>query len=133
MANTSIVYVKINSQLKNDVDKILENLGISPSLLIQMLYIQIKLTKRIPFEIKLPKSIDELTREDLNYELLKGFNDIESGKVKTSNEVDEIINELEKLKIYEEIIEGLVDVEEGKTIDGPKALMKLKEKYSLNN
>ena len=133
MVNTSIVYVKINSQLKNDVDKILDNLGISPSLLIQMLYIQIKLTKRIPFEIKLPKSIDELTREELNYELLKRLNDIENGKVKTSNEVDEIINEQEKLKIYEEIIEGLVDVVEGKTIDGPKVLMKLREKYSVNN
>ena len=96
MANTATVYARIEPQLKNDVDKILSNLGVTPSSLIQMLYSQIKLTNSIPFDIKMPKNnifIDELTQEELNYELLKGINDIEKGNVKSSDEVDKILKE----------------------------------------
>ena len=96
MANTATVYARIEPQLKNDVDKILSNLGVTPSSLIQMLYSQIKLTNSIPFEIKMPKNnifIDELTKDELNYELLKGINDIERGNVKSATEVDKILKE----------------------------------------
>ena len=96
MANTATVYARIEPQLKNDVDKILNNLGVSPSSLIQMLYSQIKLTNSIPFEIKIPKNnifVDELTKDELNYELLKGINDIEKGNVKSADEVDLILKE----------------------------------------
>lgn len=40
---------------------------------------------------------------------------------------------LEKIEMYESILAGLSNAEEGKTINGPKALMKLREKYSVNN
>jgi len=96
MANTATVYARIEPQLKEEVDKILNNLGVTPSSLIQMLYSQIKLTNSIPFEIKMPKNsifIDELTKDDINYELLKGINDIEKGNVKTADEVDKILKE----------------------------------------
>ena len=96
MANTATVYARIEPQLKEEVDKILNNLGVTPSSLIQMLYSQIKLTNSIPFEIKMPKNsifIDELTKDDINYELLKGINDIEKGNVKTGDEVDKILKE----------------------------------------
>ncbi len=52
MANRATVYARIEPKLKEDVDKILNNLGVTPSSLIQMLYSQIKLTNSIPFEIK---------------------------------------------------------------------------------
>ena len=61
-----------------------------------MLYSQIKLTNSIPFEIKMPKNsifIDELTKDELDYELLKGINDIEKGNVKSADEVDKILKE----------------------------------------
>lgn len=96
MANTATVYARIEPQLKADVDKILENLGVTPSSLIQMLYSQIKLTNGIPFEVKMPKRnifIDDLTNDELNYELLKGINDIKNGDIKTSEEVDMILKE----------------------------------------
>ena len=94
MANTATVYARIEPKLKDEVDKILNDLGVTPSSLIQMLYSQIKLTKSIPFEVKLPRNsilIDELTKDEFNYELLKGINDIEKGNVKTIDEVDEIL------------------------------------------
>lgn len=96
MANTATVYARIEPKLKEDVDSILNELGVTPSSLIQMLYSQIKLTKRIPFDISIPKKsifIEDLTKEELNYELLKGISDIENNNVKSSDEVDKILKD----------------------------------------
>jgi addiction module RelB/DinJ family antitoxin len=96
MSNTATVYARIEPKLKEDVDSILNELGVTPSSLIQMLYSQIKLTKRIPFDISIPKKsifIEDLTKEELNYELLKGVSDIENNNVKSSVEVDKILKD----------------------------------------
>jgi addiction module RelB/DinJ family antitoxin len=96
VANTATVYARIEPKLKEDVDSILNELGVTPSSLIQMLYSQIKLTKRIPFDISIPKKsifIEDLTKEELNYELLKGISDIENNNVKSSDEVDKILKD----------------------------------------
>ena len=73
MANTATVYARIDPELKEDVENILSQLGVTPSSLVQMLYKQIRLTKSIPFGIKLPAgkvlSLDELSTEELNVEL----------------------------------------------------------------
>ena len=95
MANTAAVYARIDPNLKKDVETILQELQVTPSSLIQMLYAQIKLTKGIPFEITLPKRkpifIDELSSDDLNIELQKGYKDILEGKVHSVEEVDAIL------------------------------------------
>lgn len=96
MSNTATVYARIEPKLKEDVDSILKELGVTPSSLIQMLYSQIKLTKRIPFDISIPKKsifIEDLTKEELNYELLKGVSDIENNNVKSFDEVDKILKD----------------------------------------
>jgi addiction module RelB/DinJ family antitoxin len=96
VSNTATVYARIEPKLKEDVDSILKELGVTPSSLIQMLYSQIKLTKRIPFDISIPKKsifIEDLTKEELNYELLKGVSDIENNNVKSSDEVDKILKD----------------------------------------
>lgn len=95
MANTATVYARIDPELKADVEDILSQLGLTPSSVVQMLYSQIKLTKSIPFEIKLPinkpLSVDELTTEQLNAELQKAYDSILAGKVHSVSEVDEIM------------------------------------------
>ena len=77
MANTAAVYARIEPELKTEVEGILAQLGVTPSAVVQMIYSQIKMTKSIPFDIKLPTrkplAIDELTSEQLNAELQKGF------------------------------------------------------------
>jgi addiction module RelB/DinJ family antitoxin len=96
VANTATVYARIEPKLKEEVDSILNELGVTPSSLIQMLYSQIKLTKRIPFDISIPKKsifIEDLTKEELNYELLKGVSDIENNNVKSSAQVDKILKD----------------------------------------
>lgn len=77
MANTAVVYARIDPTLKKDVDKILATLGITPSSLIQMMYSEIKLTKRVPLSLsaipKKPLYVEELTEEELANELRKGL------------------------------------------------------------
>ena len=96
MANTATVYARIEPELKTDVEGILSQLGLTPSAVIQMLYSHIKLTKGIPFEIKLPSrkplSLDELTTEQLNAELQKGFDSIQAGRMYSVDEVDAIMH-----------------------------------------
>ena len=52
MANTSVLYARIDTELKDNAEKILLLLGISPSSAIQMLYSQIVLQNGMPFDLK---------------------------------------------------------------------------------
>ena len=92
MANTSAVYARIDTNLKDNAESILSQLGISPSSAIQMLYSQIVLKKGMPFELKLPSSkplaVGAMTREQLDAELQKGVDSIKAGKVYSADEID---------------------------------------------
>lgn len=67
MANTSTVYARIDTEIKENAESILSQLGISPSSAIQMFYSQIVLKRGIPFELRLPSrkptAIGGMTRE----------------------------------------------------------------------
>ena len=93
MAKTSVVYAKIDTNLKNNAENVLSQLGISPSSAIQMFYSQIVLNDRIPFQLKLPSSkpssIGAMTREQIDRELSKGMDSIKSGRVFSADEVDQ--------------------------------------------
>ena len=95
MANTSAVYARIDTNLKDNAENILSQLGISPSSAIQMLYSQIVLKKGMPFELKLPSSkplaVGAMTREELDAELQKGVDSIKAGKIYSADEVDSVL------------------------------------------
>ena len=92
MANTSAVYARIDTELKDNAEGILAQLGISPSSAIQMLYSQIVLQKGIPFDVRLPRSkptaIGGMSREEIDAELMKGLMSLKEGKGYTVDEVD---------------------------------------------
>lgn len=92
MANTTAVYARIDTGLKENAENILSQLGISPSSAIQMLYSQIVLTKGIPFELRLPQqrptAIGGMTQAQLDMELEKGMESLRTGKAVTADEVD---------------------------------------------
>lgn len=92
MANTSAVYARIDSGLKENAESILQQLGISPSSAIQMFYSQIVLTKGIPLDLHLPSrrptAIGGMSRAELDAELIKGVDSLKSGKSYTAGEVD---------------------------------------------
>lgn len=96
MANTSAVYARIDTELKNHAEGILSQLGISPSSAIQMLYSQIILRKGMPFDLRLPDEkplpLGSMTREQLDTELQKGMHSIKAGKVVSADDVDVILS-----------------------------------------
>jgi len=92
MANTSAVYARIDSGLKESAESILQQLGISPSSAIQMLYSQIVLTRGMPLDLRLPSrkptAIGGMRREELDAELMKGMDSLKSGRTYSVDEVD---------------------------------------------
>ena len=92
MANTSAIYARIDSNLKESAESILQQLGISPSSAIQMLYSQIVLTRGLPLDLRLPSrkptAIGGMSREEVDAELMKGMDSLKSGKAYTADEVD---------------------------------------------
>lgn len=61
MANTSIVYARIDTELKEDAEEILSQLGISPSSAIQMLYTQIVRKRGCPLNFGSPPESQPLS------------------------------------------------------------------------
>lgn len=92
MANTSVVYARIDSDLKENAENILSQLGITPSSAISMLYSQIVLTRGFPLNLQLtsekPTAIGDMSRAQLDAELMKGMESLKLGKSYTENEVD---------------------------------------------
>lgn len=97
MANTTAVYARIDTNLKENAEGILSRLGISPSSAIQMLYSQIVLYNGIPFDLRLPckkpTAIGSMTQKEIDAELAKGFESMKGGKVYSAEEVDQILAE----------------------------------------
>ena len=92
MANTSAVYARIDSNLKESAESILQQLGISPSSAIQMLYSQIVLIRGLPLDLRLPSrkptAIGGMSREEVDAELMKGTDSLKTGRAYTADEVD---------------------------------------------
>lgn len=90
MTKTSIS-VNIDSEVKKQAESILAELDISVSEAITMFYKQIILQHTIPFEMNLPAcslpDISQLTSEQLDAELEKGYCDILAGRTKPAEAV----------------------------------------------
>lgn len=92
MSNTTAVYARIDTELKENAEEILSQLGITPSSAIQMLYSQIVLTRGLPLNLHLPyakpTAIGEMSHAELDAELMKGVKSLKSRKTYTADEVD---------------------------------------------
>lgn len=97
MANTSAVYARIDTQLKENAEAILSQLGITPSSAIQMLYSQIVLSRGLPFEARLPArkpfDVRGLTPEQLDAELQKGLDSMRNERLYSADEIDAMFAE----------------------------------------
>ena len=92
MANTSVIYTYIDTELKKEAENILAQLGISPSSAIQMFYSQIALTKSLPLKLQLsptkPTSIGSMSKDEFDNEIMKGLHSLISDKTYTIDEVN---------------------------------------------
>ncbi len=96
MANTSVVYARIDSDLKHHAEEILSTLGITPTNAVAMLYSQIVLRNRFPLDLSAvpskPLAAAALSVDQLSDEVLKGLDSIATGHVHSADEVDEMLN-----------------------------------------
>ena len=97
MANTSAIYARIDTGLKENAESILSQLGISPSSAIQMLYSQIVLTRGLPLNLHLPNAkptaIGGMSRAQIDSELMKGVKSLKTEKTYTVDEVNAVLAE----------------------------------------
>ena len=84
MAKQTVVRARVEPELKANVERVLDPLGLSISQAITLFLKQIELQQGLPFPVELP-----------NRETLKTFRDTDKGKnLKRFNNADELCNEL---------------------------------------
>ena len=92
MARTANVFARVEPEIKEQAESVLDQLGIPMSNAVGMFLRQIVIQRGIPFEMKLPAkrppAMDELTKEQFDAELLKGMNEIENGQVFSADDVE---------------------------------------------
>jgi addiction module RelB/DinJ family antitoxin len=92
MARTANVFARVEPEIKEQAESVLDQLGIPMSNAVGMFLRQIVIQRGIPFEMKLPAnrplSMGELTTEQFDAELLKGMNEIENGQVFSADDVE---------------------------------------------
>lgn len=85
MAKTSNIFARVEPEIKEQAEIILEHLGIPMSNAISIFLRQIVLQRGIPFDMKLPQytmtDMSALSDEEFNMEIEKGLDDMRSGKV----------------------------------------------------
>lgn len=95
MAKTANLYARIEPELKEQAEAILAALGIPASNAITIFYRQVILQQGLPFDVKLPtaKPVDmtKLTKEQLDAELQKGYDDVLAGRTKPAKQVFDTI------------------------------------------
>lgn len=98
MARTSNIFARVEPEIKEQAEIVLNQLGIPMSNAVGMFLRQVVLQRGIPFEMKLPVKkpviMNELTKEQLDAEISKGMADIENGRVYSANEVEEEMHRL---------------------------------------
>jgi len=93
MARTSNIFARVEPEIKEQAELVLEQLGIPMSNAIGLFLRQVVLQRGIPFELKLPQSkplsVGTLTEEQFNAEIEKGLADLTAGKVVSAENVAE--------------------------------------------
>ena len=90
MAKSANLYARIEPEVKEQAEAILNALGIPASNAITMFYKQIILHNGLPFEVKLPNHIPDvsrMTQEQLDAELEKGYADLKSQRTRPAADV----------------------------------------------
>ena len=91
MAKSENIFVRVEPQVKEQAEAVLDQLGIPMSNAVGMFLHQVVLQKGIPFEIKIPNSkplvLNSLSDEEFNAIIENGMKDYADHRVHTSQEV----------------------------------------------
>lgn len=95
MARTASVFTRVEPNIKEQAEEILDQLDIPMSNAIEMFLRQVVLQRGIPFEMELPANaptdLGSLTKEQFDIEINKGISDIKDGKVYSADSVEEVM------------------------------------------
>ncbi len=100
MARTSNIFVRVEPEIKEQAEHVLEQLGIPMSNAIGLFLRQVILQRGIPFDVKLqqnkPLSLGNLSEENFNLEIEKGLSDLSARRVASADRVIPKKHEIEK-------------------------------------
>ena len=93
MAKTASVYARVEPEIKEQAEKVLELLGIPMSNAVSMFLRQVVLQRGLPFEMKLPEGSpvawDAISQEERDAVLQKGYDDALANRVYSAEDVEE--------------------------------------------
>ena len=91
-ARTANVFARVEPELKEQAESVLDQLGIPMSNAVGMFLRQIVLQKGIPFEMKLPRTAPltygSLMKEQFDKEIEKGMSDVKAGRVYSADAIE---------------------------------------------
>ena len=91
MQKSSSVFSRVEPELKKQAEEVLSQLGIPMANAINIYLRQIVLRKGIPFDVRLPYNapfnFNALSPEQLDAEIQKGFDDLNAGRIVSSEQV----------------------------------------------
>lgn len=97
MAKTANLYARIEPDLKEQAEQILNAIGLPPSSATTMFYKQVVMQQGLPFDARLnyrkPMDISSMTKNEFYSELEKGYQDAVAGRTKP---IDEVFESLKK-------------------------------------
>lgn len=92
MARVANVFTRVDSDVKEQAEEILSQLGIPMSSAVGMFLRQVVIQRGIPFEVRLPAekplAFGSLTKEQFDVEMEKGMKDIEEGRTFSADAVE---------------------------------------------
>ena len=99
-SKTANVLARVEPEVKSQAEAIMAQLGIPASVVINMLYKQIIMTRGIPFpmtvpKVEVPKARDEMTDEEFNERIRKSLQEVKEGKGTPAEEFfDELLGKI---------------------------------------
>ena len=92
MARTSNVFARVEPEIKEQAEQVLDKLGIPMSNAVGMFLRQVVLQRGLPFEVKLPHeapiAYGALSKEQFDAEIEKGMADIRAGRVYSADDIE---------------------------------------------
>lgn len=93
MTKKASVFARVEPEIKEKAEIVLNKLGIPMSNAINIFLRQVIIQKGLPFEVKVaqnkPLVYGSLTREEFDREIKKGLNDLATGNIATAESVAE--------------------------------------------
>jgi len=92
MGRTANIFARVEPEVKEQAEEVLNRLGIPMSNAVGMFLRQVALQRGIPFEMKLPQELPlaygALTKEQFDLEMKKGMEDIREGRVYSADAIE---------------------------------------------